>query len=99
MGHGKTNYNFGYDNMKNDAIVYIIDDDPFVRDGLSFQLKSYGFKVETFTNCGDFLNALPQYACGCLVLDVCMPKMTGPELQEEMLQKGIRLPLLTTGIN
>jgi len=80
--------------MKSEAIVYIIDDDPFVRDGLSFQLKSYGYKVKSFTNCGDFLTVLPQHACGCLVLDVCMPKMTGPELQEEMSNKGIRIPII-----
>jgi len=80
--------------MKDDSIVYVVDDDPAVRDGLDFQLKSFGFKVEAFSNCTDFLSALPHQAKGCLILDVRMPKITGPELQEEMLDSGIHLPII-----
>jgi two-component system, LuxR family, response regulator FixJ len=80
--------------MSFQPVVYIVDDDASVRDGLSFQLESAGFNIKAFSSCSDFLAELSVNAIGCLILDVRMPKMTGPELQNEMSNQGIKLPII-----
>jgi len=77
-----------------EPIVYIVDDDEDVRKALHMQLESVGLKVENFSGCSDFLKTLPANASGCLILDVRMPDMTGPQLQAEMLRKNIDLPII-----
>lgn len=78
--------------------VFIVDDDPAVRDALKFLLKSAGIRVETHDSAQSFLNTyLPQQK-GCLVLDVRMPGMGGIELQKQLAMRQIRLPvILLTG--
>lgn len=80
--------------MSAQATVFVIDDDAAVRDGLALQLEAYGFVVETFADCIDFLASFDAQTPGCLVLDVRMPYMTGPELQTVLARRHIKIPII-----
>ena len=77
-----------------DSTVFIIDDDPSARKGLALLVRSAGWRCEAFASPRDFL-ARPAYAgTGCLVLDVCMPGMSGLELRDLMAAKNASLPIV-----
>jgi two-component system, LuxR family, response regulator FixJ len=80
--------------MTPNANVFIIDDDAAVRAGLSMQLEAAGFQVKAFASAEDFLVAIPAAVIGCLVLDVRMPGMTGPDLQLDLARRNINLPII-----
>ena len=80
--------------MNPDALVYVVDDDEAVRDSLAFLIESAGLAVNAFAGAESFLQAYQPGIPGCLVLDVRMPGMTGPELQAEMARLGIDLPII-----
>jgi FixJ family two-component response regulator len=73
--------------------VYIVDDDAMVVRALARFLRSAGHTVETFDSAEAFLKRAPAPAGGCLLLDVCMPGMSGPELQLALLERGTQLEL------
>lgn len=75
-------------------MVFIIDDDFSVRKGLGRLIKSAGFKVETFASAEEFLQRKRYSGPSCLVLDVRMPGVSGIDLQKELIQKGISLPII-----
>ena len=77
-----------------DATVFVIDDDASVRRGLARLLRAQGWKVETFSGAGEFLDREPRSGTGCVVLDVRMPDMSGPELQARMRETGLALPIV-----
>jgi two-component system response regulator FixJ len=66
--------------MAQSGRVYVIDDDPAMRDSLDFLLGSAGFIVRLFDSAAVFLNALPELAFGCVVTDIRMPDIDGIEL-------------------
>jgi len=66
--------------MAQSARVYVIDDDPAMRDSLDFLLGSAGFIVRLFDSAAVFLNALPELAFGAVVTDIRMPDIDGIEL-------------------
>lgn len=76
------------------ALVRIVDDEETVRRSESFALRVVGIDVVTYENARDFLDNDDLRHPGCVVLDVCMPGMSGLELQQEMLRRGIDLPIL-----
>lgn len=76
-----------------EPIVFIIDDDPSARRGLTRLIGAAGMNVESFATALDFL-AAGRSGPGCIVLDVKMPEMTGPELQEELAAAGHNLPIV-----
>jgi len=76
------------------ATVFIVDDDAAVRGGLSMQLEAAGFPVKAFASAEDFITAICPAVIGCLVLDVRMPGMTGPDLQLELARRNINLPII-----
>ena len=80
--------------MPTDATVFLVDDDPAALDSLRFLLESNGIAVETFTSPRDFLNSHDSDRPGCLVLDLCMPEMDGLALQERLLSRETRIPIL-----
>lgn len=80
--------------MIRQATVYIVDDDAAVRDGISLQLEAAGFKVKNFAGARDFLETIHPQDPGCLLLDVRMPQMNGPELQKELTRRNISLPII-----
>jgi|SRR5580700_4419880 two-component system response regulator FixJ len=74
--------------------VYIVDDDEAVRDSLGFQLESAGYDVRTFSSGVDFLNQAPSLPPGCVILDVRMPDMDGPEVQARLAEMKLSLPVV-----
>ena len=78
----------------NSSTVFIIDDDEGVRRGLERLIRSAGWRTEGHASAGAFLGRLPFAGVGCVLLDVEMPGMRGPELQERMLAMGVSLPIV-----
>jgi FixJ family two-component response regulator len=77
-----------------DWTVFVVDDDEGVRNGLSFLLRTAGYSVETFASAPAFLAAYDVARHGCLLLDVCMPHMTGLELQQQINSRGWLIPTI-----
>lgn len=75
-------------------LVRIVDDEESVRRSASFTLRVAGFNAVTYESARDFLDRDDLRHPGCVVLDVRMPEMSGLELQQEMLRRGIDLPIL-----
>ena len=74
--------------------VFVIDDDSGVRRSLARLIRSAGWNVEPYASARAFLDR-PAYAdIGCVVLDVSMPEMSGPELHEWMAAHGLFLPVI-----
>jgi FixJ family two-component response regulator len=74
--------------------IFIVDDDPSARKGLGFLVRSAGWRCEEYASAREFL-ARPAYSgIGCVVLDVCMPGMTGLELRDIMTAESIPLPIV-----
>lgn len=76
------------------ATVFVVDDDAAMRESLRFLLESARLKVQTFESAEAFLAIARPDACGCLVLDVQMPGLSGPELMSELKHRHILLPIL-----
>lgn len=76
------------------SVVYVVDDDAAVRNSLVLLLKSVSLSATTFDSARQFLEGVPVDACGCLVLDIRMPGMSGIELQQQMKQRGYTLPII-----
>jgi FixJ family two-component response regulator len=74
--------------------VFVIDDDPSVRRALERQLRTAGFRVETFESAQDYVARGPQAAVACIVTDVRMPGMSGLDLQDSLAQAGRALPMV-----
>lgn len=77
-----------------EPIIFIIDDDPSARQGLSRLVGAAGMNVESFASATDFLESEQYQLPGCIILDVKMPEMTGPELQDELIKAGIDMPII-----
>jgi FixJ family two-component response regulator len=77
-----------------DATVYIVDDDPDMRDSLRWLLKTVGLRCLTFPSAEEFLREFTGDGPSCLVLDVRMPGTGGLDLLEELTARGLRLPVL-----
>ncbi len=74
--------------------VFVVDDDPAVRDSLSLLLETEGLPVECYESAESFLDTYREDRPGCMVLDVRMHAMSGPELQSELARRGSRLPII-----
>jgi FixJ family two-component response regulator len=72
----------------NKSTVYLVDDDAGVLKALSRLLRAEGWSVSAFASAQDFLDALPQDALGCVVLDLAMPAMDGTALHGELVARG-----------
>lgn len=77
-----------------DATVYVVDDDPALRESLSYLLKSEGLRVRTFESARAFLFEHERNTRGCLVVDVRMPEMSGLQLLEQLTGEGSELPVI-----
>ena len=74
--------------------VFIVDDDPAVSEGLKELVRTIQLKVETFATAQAFLESYHPSRPGCLVLDVRLPGMSGLRLQDELIARGITLPII-----
>ena len=81
-----------------EPVVFVVDDDPAMRDSLRWLIESTGLHVETFADANMFLARIRPELSGCLVLDVRMPGMSGLDLQTELQRRDIGLPtIIITG--
>jgi|ERR1700683_3029030 FixJ family two-component response regulator len=77
-----------------DSLVSVVDDDESVRESLPDLLKEFGFSVRTFSSALEFLASDCLRQTKCLVLDVAMPGMTGPDLQQELIRRRQQIPII-----
>ncbi|HEX2930141.1 MAG TPA: sigma-54 dependent transcriptional regulator [Candidatus Binatia bacterium] len=75
-------------------IVFVIDDDSSIRDSLSDLIGSAGLKVQTFASAQEFLASSRRDAASCLVLDVNLPGLSGLDLQQELAELGVQIPII-----
>ncbi len=80
--------------MNSHSIVSIVDDDESVRESLPDLLKEFGFGSRTFASAEEFLASDVLSQTSCLILDIAMPRMGGPELQQELIRRGIKMPII-----
>jgi FixJ family two-component response regulator len=76
------------------SLVAVVDDDESVRESLPTLLSECGFEVQAFASAEAFLASGSLGETSCLVLDVAMPGMTGPELQQELSLRGRTIPII-----
>ena len=74
--------------------IYLVDDDPAVRDSLTLLLEHEGFEVRAFDGADAFLDAAQPEWRGCAIVDLRMPSKDGLALQEEMVELGLLLPVI-----
>lgn len=79
---------------KIDSIVYVIDDDPSIREAITSLIRSVGMSVQAFGSAKEFMASSRPNAPACLVLDVRMPGLSGLELQRELTDAGISIPII-----
>jgi FixJ family two-component response regulator len=74
--------------------VYVVDDDPAIRDSISLSLSLRGYHISQFASAEDFLNAFDPAWMGCVVADIRMPGMSGLDLQAQISAQGSNLPVV-----
>jgi FixJ family two-component response regulator len=74
--------------------VFIVDDEKAMRDSLKTLMDTVGLNAQTYSSADAFLEAYDPKIHGCLVVDVRLPGMSGLELQEELVQERIKLPVI-----
>jgi FixJ family two-component response regulator len=80
--------------MTDNLTVFIVDDDPSVRDALGLLLGVHDYRLAVFADADSFLRALKPHWHGCLLLDIRMPGMDGLSLQKKLLELGCDLPVV-----
>lgn len=76
------------------SLVSVVDDDESVRESLPDLLREFGYAVRAFSSAEDFLAADCIDQTSCLILDIAMPGMTGPALQQELKILGKEIPII-----
>jgi RNA polymerase sigma factor (sigma-70 family) len=79
---------------KEQPIVYVIDDDESVREGIADLLRSVGHAVQPFESAQEFLDSTRPDAPSCIVLDVRMPGPSGLEFQGTLMKSNVQLPII-----
>ena len=75
-------------------LITVVDDDESVRESLPDLLKEFGFDAQTFSSAEEFLTSKSIAETRCLLLDVAMPGMTGPDLQKELTRRDQSIPIV-----
>ncbi len=76
------------------SLVSVVDDDESVRESLPDLLKEFGFAVRAFSSAEEFLTSDCVNGTSCLILDIAMPGMTGPDLQQELKARRQEIPII-----
>ncbi|MEO7715311.1 MAG: response regulator [Capsulimonas sp.] len=76
------------------SLVTVVDDDESVRESLPDLLRQFGFAVQAFSSAEEFLASDDLSRTGCLILDIAMPGMTGPELHQELKNRRQEIPIV-----
>ena len=77
-----------------EQIVAVVDDDESIRESLPDLLREFGFAAEAFASAQEFLAYDYIAHTRCLILDIVMPGMSGPELQRELIRRGYAIPTI-----
>jgi len=80
--------------MPGSPLVAVVDDDESVRESLPELLAQLGFAVQVFASPADFLASIAIAQTRCLILDIAMPGMSGPELQDELRTRRLEIPIV-----
>jgi len=80
--------------MAKKSLVSIVDDDESVRESLPDLLREFGFAAEAFSSAEEFLASDSVGQTRCLILDVAMPGMSGPDLQRELTRRRRNIPII-----
>ncbi len=75
-------------------LVSVVDDDQSVRESLPDLLREFGFAAQAFSSAEEFLGSGSMDETRCLILDVAMPGMSGPDLQSELIRLGQSIPII-----
>jgi FixJ family two-component response regulator len=76
------------------TLVSVVDDDESVRESLPDLLKEFGFGALVFSSAEEFLTSDCVSQTKCLILDIAMPGMSGPDLQRELKLRGREIPII-----
>ena len=74
--------------------VFVVDDDASVRRALKRLLASNGYQVVTFESAEDFLRSSSAMGGVCLILDILLPGMSGPDLYDNLAASGVKVPVI-----
>src|SRR5215510_14057075 len=77
-----------------EQIVFVIDDDESMREALKSLMRSVGLSVETFASAHEFMQTRRPDVPACLILDVRMPGLSGLDLQRDLAEANIRIPII-----
>ena len=76
------------------SLVSVVDDDESVRESLPDLLRQFGFAAQAFSSAEAFLASEVVSETSCLILDVAMPGMSGPDLQDELIRRQQAIPIV-----
>jgi FixJ family two-component response regulator len=76
------------------SLVSVVDDDESVRESLPDLLTEFGYQVSAYASARAFLDGDCVVGCECLILDIAMPEMTGPQLLRELRGRGHQVPVI-----
>jgi len=74
--------------------VSVVDDDESIRESLPDLLEQLGYQAQAFTSAEEFLASDSLVHARCLILDIAMPGMSGPDLQRELTLRGLKIPIV-----
>jgi FixJ family two-component response regulator len=80
--------------MTERSLVAVVDDDQSVRESLPDLLRQFGFAAQAFSSAEAFLASEALSETRCLILDVAMPGMSGPDLQQELMRGRQEIPIV-----
>jgi FixJ family two-component response regulator len=80
--------------MVTPPLISVVDDDESVRESLPDLLREFGFAAQAFSSAEEFLASDCIGQTKCLVLDIAMPGMTGPDLQQELMRRRQDIPII-----
>jgi FixJ family two-component response regulator len=75
-------------------LLSVVDDDESMRESLPDLIKEFGFAARSFSSAEEFLSSGSVDETNCLILDIAMPGMSGPELHQELKRRGDRIPVI-----
>ena len=80
--------------MKPRPLIAVVDDDESVRESLPDLLRELGYDAQAFSSAKEFLDSGCLGETACLILDIAMPGVSGPELQQELTRRGEKVPIV-----
>lgn len=79
---------------KESTLLSVVDDDESMRESLPDLIKEFGYAARAFSSAEEFLASGAIDETSCLILDIAMPGMTGPELHQELKRRGVKTPVI-----